>query len=94
MTFDWLIKSKINYLLLLTGLNHEQNIKKMRILSFMQMAETNPEITFDEIVSELQIEEKEVEAFIIEGIQFLLTGGLIDSLLQSRLSLRFEVEVE
>lgn len=34
----------------------------------MQMAESNPEISFDDIVSELQIEEKDVEAFIIEGI--------------------------
>lgn len=40
----------------------------MRILSFMQMAESNPNITFDEITTELQIEEKDVEAFIIEGI--------------------------
>lgn len=53
--------------ILFSGLNHEQNIKKMRILTFMQMAESNPDITFDEITSELQIEEKEVEAFIIEG---------------------------
>lgn len=33
----------------------------------MQMAETNPELSYDEITSELQIEEKDVEAFIIEG---------------------------
>lgn len=39
----------------------------MRILSFMQMAEANPELTYDEITSELQIEEKDVESFIIEG---------------------------
>lgn len=51
-----------------SGLNHEQNVKKMRILSFMQMAESNPEISFDDIISELQIEEKNVEAFIIEGM--------------------------
>lgn len=38
----------------------------------MQMAESNPEITFDEIVSELQIEEKDVEAFIIEGTNCIL----------------------
>lgn len=31
------------------------------------MAECNPDITFDEITTELQIEEKDVEAFIIEG---------------------------
>lgn len=39
----------------------------MRILSFMQMAESNPELSFDDITSELQIEEKDVEGFIIEG---------------------------
>lgn len=55
---------------MIPGLNHEQNIKKMRILSFMQMAETNPDITFDEIINELQIEDKDVEAFIIEGSFF------------------------
>lgn len=33
----------------------------------MQMAEVNPELSYDEIISELQIEEKDVEAFIIEG---------------------------
>lgn len=57
----------IKLFIFISGLNHEQNIKKMRILSFMQMAESNPEISFDDIVSELQIEEKNVEAFIIEG---------------------------
>lgn len=53
--------------LYIAGLNHEQNLKKMRLLSFMQMAESNSELSFDEITSELQIEEKDVEAFIIEG---------------------------
>lgn len=66
------LTQQINHNLVLhiciTGLNHEQNLKKMRLLSFMQMAETNPDISFDDIISELQIEEKDVEAFIIEGI--------------------------
>lgn len=60
------------YCFLILGLNHEQNIKKMRILTFMQMAESNPEISFDDIISELSIEEKNVEAFIIEGMSWLL----------------------
>ncbi|XP_026765156.1 eukaryotic translation initiation factor 3 subunit M [Galleria mellonella] len=60
------------------GLNHEQNIKKMRILSFMQMAESNPEISFDEIISELQIEEKDVEAFIIEVLKTRLVRARMD----------------
>ncbi|XP_049865338.1 eukaryotic translation initiation factor 3 subunit M [Pectinophora gossypiella] len=60
------------------GLNHEQNIKKMRILSFMQMAESNPDITFDEITTELQIEEKDVEAFIIEVLKTRLVRARMD----------------
>lgn len=49
------------------GLNHEQNLRKMRLLSFMQLAETTPEISFEVIEQELQIKSEEVEAFIIEG---------------------------
>lgn len=49
------------------GLNHEQNMKKMRLLTFMQLAETNPEMSFDTIQEELQINEDEVENFIIDG---------------------------
>ncbi|CAG9791898.1 unnamed protein product [Diatraea saccharalis] len=64
------------------GLNHEQNIKKMRILSFMQMAESNPEITFDEITTELQIEEKDVEAFIIEVLKTKLVRARMDQALR------------
>lgn len=39
----------------------------MRLLSFMQLAECNPEISFDVIETELQIKPEEVESFIIEG---------------------------
>lgn len=39
----------------------------MRLLSFMQLAECNPEISFDVIEKELQIKPEEVENFIIEG---------------------------
>lgn len=42
-------------------------MKKMRLLSFMQLAESNPEISFDVIEKELQIKPGEVECFIIEG---------------------------
>lgn len=42
-------------------------MKKMRLLSFMQLAESNPEMTFELIQSELQINEEDVESFIIEG---------------------------
>lgn len=33
----------------------------------MQLAETNPEMSFDTIQEELQIGEDEVESFIIDG---------------------------
>lgn len=49
------------------GLNHEQNLQKMRLLTFMQMAETKKEIPFQTIQDELQIEAHQVEEFIIEG---------------------------
>lgn len=39
----------------------------MRLLTFMQMAETQKEIPFSVIESELQIKPEEVESFIIEG---------------------------
>lgn len=42
-------------------------MKKMRLLTFMQLAETHPEMSFQMIQSELQIEEEEVESFIIDG---------------------------
>lgn len=38
----------------------------------MQLAETNPEMSFDTIQEELQISESEVESFIIDGKLFLL----------------------
>lgn len=42
-------------------------MQKMRLLSFMQLAESTPEISFDVIEKELQIDPEEVESFIIEG---------------------------
>lgn len=42
-------------------------MKKMRLLTFMQIAETKKEITFDTIKQELQLDEDSVESFIIDG---------------------------
>lgn len=50
-----------------TALSHEQNLQKMRLLTFMQMAETRKEIPFSVIESELQLKPDEVEGFIIDG---------------------------
>ncbi|XP_012269868.1 eukaryotic translation initiation factor 3 subunit M [Athalia rosae] len=60
------------------GLNHEQNIKKMRLLTFMQLAETHPEMSFDTIQAELQIEENEVESFIIDVLKTKLVRARMD----------------
>lgn len=60
------------------GLNHEQNIRKMRLLTFMQLAESNPEMTFEQLTKELQIGEKEVEPFIIEILKTKLVRARLD----------------
>ena len=49
------------------GLNHEENMKKMRLLTFMQMAENKKEIDFETIEKKLRLEPSEVEHFIIDG---------------------------
>ncbi|ENN77130.1 eukaryotic translation initiation factor 3 subunit M [Dendroctonus ponderosae] len=60
------------------GLNHEQNMRKMRLLSFMQLAETTPEMSFDTIERELQIKKEEVEAFIIQVLKTKLVSARMD----------------
>lgn len=60
------------------GLSHEQNLKKMRLLSFMQLAESNPEMTFEQLQEELQITEDEVEPFIIEVLKTKLVRARMD----------------
>lgn len=50
-------------------------MKKMRLLTFMQLAEANNEMSFEMIQKELQLEPDQVEAFIIDGKndRFLVT---------------------
>lgn len=60
------------------GLNHEQNMKKMRLLSFMQLAESNPEMTFQQLQEELQINEEDVEPFILEVLKTKLVRARMD----------------
>ena len=49
------------------GLSHEDNIRKMRVLTFVQIAEGKSELSFETIEKELQLESDEVEPFIIDG---------------------------
>lgn len=50
-----------------SGLSHEQNMAKMRLLTFMGMAVESKEISFDTMQQELQIGADDVEAFVIDG---------------------------
>ena len=49
------------------GLSHEENLRKMRLLTFMQMAENKKDIDYDSIQKEMDISEDDVEDFIIDG---------------------------
>ncbi|XP_073976687.1 eukaryotic translation initiation factor 3 subunit m [Rhodnius prolixus] len=60
------------------GLDHEANLKKMRLLTFMQLAEGANEMKFDTITSELQIKEEEVEAFVIDVLKTKLVRARMD----------------
>ncbi|KAF6198025.1 hypothetical protein GE061_007770, partial [Apolygus lucorum] len=60
------------------GLDHEANLKKMRLLTFMQLAEGVSEMSFDTILSELHIDETQVEAFVIDLLKTKLVRGRMD----------------
>lgn len=45
----------------------------MRLLTFIQMAENQTEMTFDTLMQELQLNVDDVEGFIIEGKQVSLS---------------------
>ncbi|GFY37926.1 eukaryotic translation initiation factor 3 subunit M [Trichonephila inaurata madagascariensis] len=64
------------------GLSHEQNLQKMRLLTFMQMSETQKEIPFSVIEQELQLKPEEVESFIIDVLRTKLARAKIDELQQ------------
>jgi hypothetical protein len=49
------------------GLTHEQNVRKMRLLTFVQLAETKKDLDFAVIQKEMQLESDELEDFIIDG---------------------------
>lgn len=63
-----------------TGLSHEQNLQKMRLLTFMQMAETRTEIDYETIHSEMQVEKDDVESFIIDVVRTKAVRCKIDQM--------------
>ncbi|XP_030416134.1 eukaryotic translation initiation factor 3 subunit M isoform X1 [Gopherus evgoodei] len=60
------------------GLLHEQNMAKMRLLTFMGMAVENKEISFDTMQQELQIGADDVEAFVIDAVKTKMVNCKID----------------
>lgn len=62
----------LNKFLSLIGLSHEQNLRKMRFLSFVQLAEDKKEIEYAVIQREMQLEEADIEDFIIDGKRRLI----------------------
>ncbi|KAL5007799.1 hypothetical protein ScPMuIL_016605 [Solemya velum] len=60
------------------GLSHEQNLRKMRFLTLIQMAETKKEIDFATLQEEMQIGPENVEDFIIEVLHTKALKAKID----------------
>ena len=60
------------------GLSHEQNLQKMRLLTFMQLAEKVKEIKFETIETELQLKPEEVEEFIVDVLRTKLVKAKVD----------------
>lgn len=60
------------------GLSHEANLQKMRLLTFMQMAETKKELPYADIQKELQLPAEQVEVFVIEVLKTKLVKAHID----------------
>ena len=68
------------------GLKHEDNLIKMKLLTFMQLAETRSEIKFGEIQHHMQINESEVEDFLINVLKTKLVRAKIDQSNQVRVN--------
>jgi len=62
------------------GLNHENNINKMMLLTFLQLAEENPEMSYKLLENELGLSEDMVEPFIIEAMRTKLLVVRMDQL--------------
>ncbi|KAG9352103.1 hypothetical protein JZ751_020516 [Albula glossodonta] len=60
------------------GLSHEQNMAKMRLLTFLGMAAEMKEISFDTLMEELQIGVDDVEAFVIDAVRTKMVYCKID----------------
>ncbi|KAK3102842.1 hypothetical protein FSP39_014346 [Pinctada imbricata] len=62
------------------GLSHDQNLRKMRFLTFIQMAENRKEIDYNVIEKEMQLEEDDIEDFIIDVLRTKSVKAKIDQM--------------
>ncbi|GAB1610911.1 eukaryotic translation initiation factor 3 subunit M [Argonauta hians] len=62
------------------GLSHDNNIRKMRLLTFMQMCENRREIDFYQIQQELQLEADKVEDFVIDVLKTKAVRAKMDQM--------------
>lgn len=60
------------------GISHENSLQKMRLLTFMQIAEKVKEIKFESIEQELQLQPDEVEGFIVDVLRTKLVKAKVD----------------
>ena len=71
-------KQNANLITETLGLSHEANLQKMRLLTFMQMAETKTEIPYPDIQKELHLASEQVEKFVIDVLKTKLVKAHID----------------
>lgn len=62
------------------GLKHEENMRKMRILTFMQLAEGAAELPFELLEKQLQLSNDQVEEFVIQVLKTKLVRARMDQL--------------
>ncbi|XP_059148574.1 eukaryotic translation initiation factor 3 subunit M-like [Physella acuta] len=62
------------------GPSHEENIRKMRLLTFMQMCENRKEMDFSVIQEEMQLEKDQVEEFVIDVLKTKAVKARIDQI--------------
>ncbi|KAK6191351.1 hypothetical protein SNE40_003066 [Patella caerulea] len=73
-------KNNTDFVTSFLGLSHEDNLQKMRVLTFMQTVENRKEIDYSTIEKEMQIDEDEVEEFIINVLRTKTVQATIDQM--------------
>lgn len=63
-----------------SGLSHEQNLNKMRVLTLLTLATNQMELSFSTLQEQLQLEEENMEEFIINVVKSRLIHAKIDQI--------------